>query len=48
MIYTKHSNGKLYMSNDSKVIDILTEKEMREKVKSQSFFKRLLNPITVI
>ena len=48
MIYQKHSNGKIYFSNNTSVVDILSNEELVEKIKSQSFLKRIFKPIRVI
>lgn len=48
MIYTRHSNGLVYVSNNTKVVDILSKDEMLLKVKSQSFLQRMFNPINVL
>lgn len=48
MIYTKHSNGLVYVSNNTMVVDILSNDEMFLKIKSQSFLQRMFNPINVL
>ncbi len=48
MIYTKHSNGLVYISNNTKVIDILSKDDMMQKVKSQTFLQRMFNPIKIL
>lgn len=40
MKYKKSSNGKLYISNDQKVIDILTAKEYHSKKKKEKLMSK--------
>lgn len=47
MIYTRHSNGLVYVSNNTTVVDILSKEEMKLKVKSQTFLQKMFNPIKI-
>ncbi len=47
MIYQKHTNGLVFISNNTKVVDILSKDEMVLKIKSQSFLQRMFNPINI-
>lgn len=40
MEYKKSSNGKLYISNNKKIIDVLTEKEYFEKKKKEKLMRK--------
>lgn len=40
MEYKKSSNGKLYISNNKKIIDVLTEKEYFEKKKKENMMRK--------